>query len=300
MFPSLGGPFVVVVVIFIVSALYDFVVIILLPHCLFHRMIMILVFITDLKKEEGSGFNLCFSLQIWKVESQEIIATYNSHLGPVQCCMWSPFSQDLMITGSTDFTVRIWTVSDQKVIAAAAATKTPTRGKRTKKKKAQEGETVPSNASNGVTTESKIANGEPKDAVEDKKVITSTIEFLLEIDDTTRSASKVTARKRKPKKTTHFPGYAELTRDNKLWCSSVRKLLNTARDENKLCDESGVVESNGVEKIENGEGETATADEKIPVLLGSKKDLRFALNYESKLYSCESLQKMFMSNDIII
>lgn len=51
-------------------------------------------------------------LQVWNVETQELIATYTAHSGPVMCCMWSPLDPDYVITGSADSTVRIWKVSN--------------------------------------------------------------------------------------------------------------------------------------------------------------------------------------------
>lgn len=44
------------------------------------------------------------------METQELIATYKGHSGPVLCCMWSPLSSNFIITGSADFTVRIWKI----------------------------------------------------------------------------------------------------------------------------------------------------------------------------------------------
>ncbi|XP_066583627.1 gem-associated protein 5 isoform X2 [Prorops nasuta] len=56
------------------------------------------------------------TVQIWKVETQELMGTFIDHCSPVHCCMWSPLDPDLIITGSMDFTIRIWKISKQKPI----------------------------------------------------------------------------------------------------------------------------------------------------------------------------------------
>lgn len=68
------------------------------------------------------------------METQELLATYMDHLGNVFCCMWSPLDPDLIITGSTDFTLRIWRLSDQKPREITNVKKA--RQKKSKKKKA--------------------------------------------------------------------------------------------------------------------------------------------------------------------
>lgn len=36
------------------------------------------------------------------------MGTYIGHDGPVLCCMWSPLKPQLIMTGSSDFMLRIW------------------------------------------------------------------------------------------------------------------------------------------------------------------------------------------------
>lgn len=36
------------------------------------------------------------------------MGTYMGHNGPVLCCMWSPLKPQLVMTGSSDFMLRIW------------------------------------------------------------------------------------------------------------------------------------------------------------------------------------------------
>lgn len=36
------------------------------------------------------------------------MGTYMAHDGPVLCCMWSPLKPQLILTGSSDFMLRIW------------------------------------------------------------------------------------------------------------------------------------------------------------------------------------------------
>lgn len=45
---------------------------------------------------------------MWNVEKQELMGTYMGHDGPVLCCMWSPLKPQLILSGSSDFTVHIW------------------------------------------------------------------------------------------------------------------------------------------------------------------------------------------------
>lgn len=36
------------------------------------------------------------------------MGTYMGHDGPVLCCMWNPLKPQLIMTGSSDFMLRIW------------------------------------------------------------------------------------------------------------------------------------------------------------------------------------------------
>ncbi|XP_017879066.1 gem-associated protein 5 [Ceratina calcarata] len=53
-----------------------------------------------------------WTAQVWNVQTEELIAIYTGHIGPVVCCMWSPLNPDFIITGSADSTLRIWKIAD--------------------------------------------------------------------------------------------------------------------------------------------------------------------------------------------
>ncbi|XP_036142555.1 gem-associated protein 5-like [Monomorium pharaonis] len=36
------------------------------------------------------------------------MGTYMGHIGPVLSCMWSPLKPQLIMTGSSDFTLHVW------------------------------------------------------------------------------------------------------------------------------------------------------------------------------------------------
>lgn len=207
---------------------------------------------------------ICLIGKVWKVESQEVIASYASHFGPVFCCMWSPFSQDLIITGSADFTLRIWNISNQKILIPLQS-KSASKGKRTKKKKINE-----------TDTESKQINDESKIVVNDTQIV----EVKLNSEDIDNSYNNIDklAKKKKPKKVTHFPVYAEISNNSKIWCSSVQNLLIALESENQH-DEFDAYD---FKEIEDEKNESEKLNEDIPFLMGSKKNLEDSLLYESK------------------
>ncbi|XP_066991997.1 gem-associated protein 5 [Anabrus simplex] len=49
--------------------------------------------------------------QVWDVPSQLPVGNYSLHSGIVYSCSWSPLDPDLIMTGSADFTLRVWRVS---------------------------------------------------------------------------------------------------------------------------------------------------------------------------------------------
>lgn len=58
------------------------------------------------------------------------------HCGPVLCCMWSPLDPDFIITGSADFTIRIWKVAynlPQKKLSKKILSKTKEKENKTNK-----------------------------------------------------------------------------------------------------------------------------------------------------------------------
>ena len=61
------------------------------------------------------------------------MGTYMSHDGPVLCCMWSPLKPQLIMTGSSDFTLHIWNYT-----LSAQSPKQPSDIKASKKKQKQQ------------------------------------------------------------------------------------------------------------------------------------------------------------------
>lgn len=213
---------------------------------------------------------------MWKIETQQVIATCAAHSRPIQCCMWSPFSQDLIITGSADFTLRIWSISNQTVLISPSLVKTCTRSKRTKKKKAKEA-FVTNNDNEG---ELKADNSEPIITAGDKEEKLNPEPTCGEMENGNKNIPKF-IKKKKTKKVTHFPGYSEILNDNKLWYQSVRKLVGSLKC-NSPDNESGVVDCNGSEHTPNKDHNTMNLnDEQVPILLGSKMNLEDFLNRES-------------------
>lgn len=181
--------------------------------------------------------------------------------------MWSP-DPDFILTGSTDFTVRMWSVSKQGISIAPPTTKTSSKGKRTKKKKTKE--SANSDASSDINSIAKETND--LESVEEELKLSSN-----HINDDVNKAGK-----KKKKKATYFPKYAEINKDNDVWCSTVRNLLDVVENGSRN-DESNETNCNGIEHSPVQEDNKSKLD-KVPLFLGSKKDLEEALDLESNDY----------------
>ena len=46
---------------------------------------------------------------------QQAVANFSSHSTHVYCCLWCPFDPDLVITGSSDCTLRLWRISSHSL-----------------------------------------------------------------------------------------------------------------------------------------------------------------------------------------
>ncbi|KAJ9592049.1 hypothetical protein L9F63_001428, partial [Diploptera punctata] len=122
--------------------------------------------------------------QLWNVPAQQPIANYCLHSSHVYCCAWSPLDPDLVITGATDFTLRVWKISKQtqtlpseikkmkklesKKAAAVVATTTESNSQETLKqphRKGDEEKTVISNTSDDSSRAIEFAKSE-KEACE--------------------------------------------------------------------------------------------------------------------------------------
>ncbi|XP_011499580.1 PREDICTED: gem-associated protein 5 [Ceratosolen solmsi marchali] len=212
-----------------------------------------------------------YTAQVWKVETQEIIATYISHLGPIQCCMWSPYNHNLIITGSVDFTLRIWNISKHKALKTPSTMRTSTKYRqRTKKKKT---------AAKAIEAGSEKADNQLKSTVEGVKEVGNLPSYSKESDNMNKNNCKM-LKKKKTKKITRFPHYAEIASSNKLWCSSIRNLLNSLKINHS---NEGPLDHNETEKIPNNEPQTLKSNENNYVLLGTEKNLENSLKKEKNI-----------------
>ncbi|QDU81188.1 Serine/threonine-protein kinase PrkC [Polystyrenella longa] len=64
----------------------------------------------------GSRIDDSFPVNIWNIETGNLVSTLfdNAHSQPVQSISWSPHGQEL-VSGSSDSTVRVWNVQNQKL-----------------------------------------------------------------------------------------------------------------------------------------------------------------------------------------
>ena len=51
--------------------------------------------------------------QVWDVNKAEPLANYRGHHGRLLCAVWSGLDADVVYTGSDDFAVHCWNVSQQ-------------------------------------------------------------------------------------------------------------------------------------------------------------------------------------------
>lgn len=52
---------------------------------------------------------------IWNRSTQSLVSNLNSHTSIVNCVAWSPVDNNLLVSGSDDYTVKIWDARDVKV-----------------------------------------------------------------------------------------------------------------------------------------------------------------------------------------
>ena len=197
-------------------------------------------------------------------------------------CMWSPLSQDLIISGSGDFTLRIWNITNQEKLSNPPMN-LKIKGKRTKKKKNKKLLDTSSEKENetGIKV---LTNDEVESPEDSRKNKVNEENHSEETEDTSKIDKKLI--KKKIKKISRFPGHANIVKNNKRWCTSVKNLLQIIQNEtqnkqiNEIepCNEN----SNEINGIENGEIANGNGMEDDPILLGTKVHLHHAINYESK------------------
>ena len=155
---------------------------------------------------------------------------------------------------------------------ASSSTKVNVKGKRTKKKKTKV-EVINEVTSNGCGIKEIIEGVQllvEKDKVQEDQQDKETTSLDVH-------TSKVVKKKRM-KKITHFPGYSEILKNNTLWYTSMKSLLNNLKSSNQpnSC-KVGNNELNTEKKVDNLEEVLCH----VPNLLGDKNDLLGALSYES-------------------
>ncbi|XP_033216960.1 gem-associated protein 5 [Belonocnema kinseyi] len=178
------------------------------------------------------------TVQIWKVESQELLGTFTGHSGPVFCCMWSPLDPDFIITGSADFTVKIWKLSDHEAVMPTISKKV-----RTKKKKHQIEKSSKAEGEEEATAALKVKQSDSQNSIHEKKTAT---------------------KKDLKKKITTFPVYNKTLNNKTAILSSVRTLLKSIKSENDPEME---------EVKDNDEEKDITEEECVPSIFAGKESV---------------------------
>ena len=163
--------------------------------------------------------------------------------------MWSPLDADFVISGSGDFTVQIWKISDHEAIMPTE--KPPSKKIRTKKKKNQLVKSPMSNES--VEEVSKTTQSDSPIIVFEKKSI---------------------VKKESKKKTTYFPAYTKSLNNKAAVLSSVKTLLTQLKVEN----DTEKKEDNGENDVEIKENEM----ENVPSIFAGKESVSEIIKKESK------------------
>jgi hypothetical protein len=191
--------------------------------------------------------------------------------------MWSPFNQNLIITGSVDFTLRIWSISNQNVLIAPPVSKTSTKNRqRTKKKKTS----AKNYFKNEIEPQLEKIDDQSKISLENEaKQVAKPLQNVKEAVNGSYNVSKLLIKK-KPKKITRFPRYAEISTCNKTWCSSIRNLLESLKIND--CHSEDALNCNRMENISCVEDEKLNLNNNNYILLGTKKNLEDSLKQESK------------------
>lgn len=60
---------------------------------------------------------------MWDVVQGTMISWLEGHHGAVVCCMFSPIHPDMAITGSADYTIRVWEISKYSDVTANISSK---------------------------------------------------------------------------------------------------------------------------------------------------------------------------------
>lgn len=218
--------------------------------------------------------------QIWKVETQEIIATFTGHLGPVFSCMWSPLDPDFMISGSADFTVQIWKISEQEAIMP---TEKPTSRKvKTKKKKnnLEKALTLKSNDNEEDLSKSR-ANEQQQNVLEKK------------------NNSKKDSKKRE-----YFTVYSKRLNTKTAVLESIRTLINSVKGENESEKEGESEEkektgdvSRNVEENSEKQGETEGVKESREKLSETVEEREKVEEKEKESREIKEINEVTESND---
>lgn len=178
------------------------------------------------------------------MESQELIGTFTGHSGPVFCCMWSPLDPDFIITGSADFTVKIWKLSDHEAVMPTISKKV-----RTKKKKHQ---IEKSSKTEGEEEALKMKQSDSQNSIHEKKNAT---------------------KKDLKKKINTFPVYNKTLNNKAAILSSVKTLLKSVKGE----DDPKIEEVK-----DNDEEKEITEDEYVPSIFAGKESVLKIIEEESK------------------
>lgn len=220
------------------------------------------------------------TIQIWKVETQEIIATFTGHLGPVFSCMWSPLDPDFMISGSADFTVQIWKISEQEAIMP---TEKPTSRKvKTKKKKnnLEKALTLKSNDNEEDLSKSR-ANEQQQNVLEKK------------------NNSKKDSKKRE-----YFTVYSKRLNTKTAVLESIRTLINSVKGENESEKEGESEEkektgdvSRNVEENSEKQGETEGVKESREKLSETVEEREKVEEKEKESREIKEINEVTESND---
>ncbi|XP_015123769.1 gem-associated protein 5 [Diachasma alloeum] len=134
------------------------------------------------------------TVQVWKIEGQEILATYTGHCSGVQSVMWSPLDHNLIFSGSSDWSLRVWKFSNQKVVLPTAEPiTTKSKSKKSSKKStsiSQTNEKSVVNCTEGLAAENsneksmeEILKSKEKDKKRAKKVIPYFPNYRKQIND---------------------------------------------------------------------------------------------------------------------
>lgn len=163
--------------------------------------------------------------------------TFDKHYGPVLCCMWSPMDPDYAISGSIDFSLRVWKISDQKQKLPAKPYKTKAKKSKSKHPKA---------------SSSSVSNKEEK--VEDVCVVASCQDAAIDSSDKSLVGESVLNKKPKAVRDEYFELYRKSSQSKESFLSSVRNIMkrnnpqNSDKKSDQVDDEDEVVDDSDEEE----------------------------------------------------